>query len=100
MAAFLFSIVSLWLATTIFTGSPKVFPLLLLSLCIIILAFNGTQFFIWPFEENLTDELIKLSGFPPKKSTLNKQYEFKMITDKRFRQNHTKYLRFKAFAAV
>lgn len=32
-----------------------------------------------------------------KQDTFNKQYERKMTTDKRFRQNHTKYLRFKAF---
>lgn len=32
-----------------------------------------------------------------KKQGFNKQYERKMTVDKRFRQNHTKYLRFKAF---
>lgn len=29
----------------------------------------------------------------------NKQYELKMLRDKRFSQNHEKYLRLKAFAA-
>ena len=32
-----------------------------------------------------------------KNGSLNRQYEKKMTLDKRFRQNHTKYLRFKAF---
>lgn len=32
-----------------------------------------------------------------KETNFYKQYKRKMTTDKRFRQNHTKYLRFKAF---
>ena len=32
-----------------------------------------------------------------KNGSLNKQYDRRMTVDKRFRQNHTKYLRFKAF---
>lgn len=33
----------------------------------------------------------------PTKNTENKQYSKNMLKDKRFAQNHTKYLRLKAF---
>lgn len=36
-------------------------------------------------------------GHLKKGNNFYKQYKRKMTTDKRFRQNHTKYLRFKAF---
>ena len=72
--------------------SSAFYPASIYILCIYFTATFPPQFGAYPRDTKRKNYFNRL-----KKQGPNRQYQTRMTVDKRFRQNHTKYLHFKAF---